>query len=178
MAGVGIVPNVELLEVGEEWMASTGPFTCSAEDLPDARAAFDDPTIPAPIIKLGHISKLNQGEPAFGRIINAALTDSDHTINGDLSGMPVWLANNLATLYPRRSIEGMRNYTAASGRTYKFVISAVALLGAQYPAVTSLKDIQLVMEAETPEELNLVTEADIAAADDNADTVKGPEMPL
>ncbi len=150
------VPNVELLEVGEDWQTSTGPRTWTHEDLVAAVNAMDDPAVRTPIIKFGHVSKLNDGEPAFGRVENLRLTNNGQTLVGDFVGIPEWIAEVMASAWPRRSIEGAFNWTTATGRNHGFVITACSLLGAAYPAITTLEDIKAVYGADSVESVELV----------------------
>lgn len=181
MAGVTTVPNVEILQVGEEWHLSTGPRTFTKDDLAAAVGAMSDPAVRAPVVKLGHRSTLNDGEPALGRLQNLRLEDDGMTLVADLVGVPEWLADCMATYYPRRSMEGWFNATLETGRTHQFVVTALALLGTAYPAITTLDDLRVVMTADTIEEIESNLEMVAAALVDQspeAGEKKGPEMPL
>lgn len=155
------VPNVPIVSTGTYQLA-TGETTFSAEDLADAVRAAQDPTIVSPRLKLGHndtrfdeaiASGELGGEPAFGTVENLRLSDDAQTIIGDYCNIPDWLAASLPSSYPGRSIEGGWNFTAASGHTYRLVITACALLGVVWPGVTSLDDLREVLEqnGEAPE---------------------------
>lgn len=153
------VPNVPLVGTGTYQLAS-GETTFSAEDLADAIRAAQDPTVPAPRLKLGHtdprfaevVGQLD-GEPAFGTVQNLCAAQGAQEVLGDYTDVPDWLAESLPSSYPGRSIEALRNYTAASGHTYRMVISAVSLLGTTWPGVTSLDDLREVLNrnGEAPE---------------------------
>lgn len=136
------VPNVELLEVGQEWETSTGVFDFRYEDLLACIASQDDPALRAPVVKLGHVDPRFDGQPSLGRIINLRLENNDQTLVGDLAGMPLWLAQVLYTAYPRRSIEGQFDFKSRTGNTWDMVLTGVALLGDAYPAIDTLEDIQ------------------------------------
>jgi len=66
------IKNVEILHAGIEYNLSTGPTTFCPEDLMDVvMAANEDPSIPNPRLKIGHVDpRFNDpefdGSPAFG----------------------------------------------------------------------------------------------------------------
>lgn len=144
------VPNIELLEVGEDWVCSTGVFTITVKDLQSAIASQADPFVRTPIIKLGHTDPRFDGDPAMGRIENLHLSENKQTLLGDLTGIPRWLAECMATAYPRRSIEGSFEVALRSGNQWEFVLEAVALLGEAYPAIGSLEDVKMLYGGEPP----------------------------
>lgn len=144
------VPNVELLEVGEEWETSTGSFTFTMEDLASCITSQEDPSLRTPVIKLGHVDPRFDGQPSLGRIINMRLTNNDQTLVGDLAAMPLWLAQVMYTAYPRRSIEGQMQFTTRTGNTWPMILTGVALLGDAYPAIDTLEDIQALWGATPP----------------------------
>lgn len=148
------VPNVELIEVGEDWMTSTGVFTFTEDDLASAVAAQDDPNIRTPVIKFGHTDLRfgNDGDFAVGRIENMRLSDDGMTLIGDYVGVPMWLAKVLPSAYPRRSIEGeWRAMSRKDQPTWEgFHLTAVALLGAYYPACSTLEDLETFWKGEDP----------------------------
>lgn len=144
------VPNVELLEVGQEWETSTGVFDFRLEDLQSCIASQDDPSLRSPVVKLGHVDPRFDGQPALGRIVNLRLENNDQTLVGDLAAMPLWLAQVLYTAFPRRSIEGQFDYTSRTGNTWPMVLTGVALLGDSYPAIDTLEDIQALWGATPP----------------------------
>lgn len=172
------ITNVELMEVGMEWPGMNGNVTFTREHLAATLAAFDDPAIPAPIVKLGHTSTLaGDAEPALGRLVNPHLSEDGMTLLADLDGVPAWLADAMPTMYPRRSIEGKFNFATLDGRTHDFALSALALLGARYPAIMTLKDLELLATAESADDLEWV---DATAALEKAPEgiEKGPAMSL
>lgn len=159
------IEGVELVSTGTYQLAS-GETTFSQEDLADAVRASQDPTVPAPRLKLGHTdprfddaiaSGELDGEPAFGTVQNLRLSDDGQTIIGDYVDVPEWLAETIQSSYPGRSIEGGWQFTAPSGRQYKLVIARVALLGVTWPGVTTLADLREILDqngnAETPEQV-------------------------
>ena len=144
------VPNLELLEVGEDWATSTGSFTWSLKDLQSAIASQDDPFVRTPIVKLGHVDKRFDGQPSLGRVKNLHLSDNGQTLLGDLVGTPTWLAECMASAFPRRSIEGYFDFTTKSGNNWPFVLTGLALLGDSYPAIESLEDVQALFGGQPP----------------------------
>lgn len=144
------VPNVELLEVGQEWETSTGVFDFRLEDLQSCIASQDDPSLRSPVVKLGHVDPRFDGQPALGRIENLRLTNNSQTLVGDLVGVPFWLAQVLFSAYPRRSIEGNFDVTTRTGNSWPMILTGVALLGDAYPAIDTLEDIQALWGATPP----------------------------
>lgn len=144
------VPNVELIEVGEDWETSTGVFTFDEDDLISCIASQDDPAVRTPVLKLGHIDPRFDGQPTFGRIENMRLSDNGQTLFGDIVGVPFWLAEIMATAYPRRSFEGAVQAKTRTGNTWPLTITALSLLGATYPAIDTLEDLQQVWGKEPP----------------------------
>jgi hypothetical protein len=173
------VPNIELLEVGEDWDTFTGKFTWEPEDLLSAIASQEDPGVRAPVVKLGHedyrfnpaeddAPKALGGQPAFGRIVNLRVENNGNTLTGDLAGVPRWLAEIMPTAYPRRSIEGYFQYTTRTGNTWPFALTACALLGTKYPAINTLEDLKILWGG-TPPPLIEVSEEDAPAVAASAD---------
>lgn len=144
------VPNVELLEVGEEWETSTGSFSFTMEDLASCITSQEDPSLRTPVVKLGHVDPRFDGQPSLGRINNLRLTNNGQTLVGDLVAMPLWLAQVMYTAYPRRSIEGQMAFTTRTGNTWPMILTGVALLGDAYPAIDTLEDIQALWGATPP----------------------------
>lgn len=157
------VPNIELLEVGQEWETSTGLFDFTPEDLKSCIASQDDPSLRTPVVKLGHVDPRFDGQPSLGRIENLRLTNNDQTLVGDFVGVPLWLAKVLYSAFPRRSIEGQFSYTTRTGNTWPMILTGVALLGDAYPAIDTLEDIQAIW-GETPPPLYPVQEVEEIAA--------------
>lgn len=156
-----VIPDVEICHVGENWpvMADgTEDGTFTPEDLAAAVAAQDDPSVRTPVIKFGHTAaaagKLTLGDaaPVWGRATNLRLADEGMTLVADFEGVPVWLAEILPSAYPSRSIEAKRNTMSDIGHTHDLVITGVALLGVELPAISTLADVQAVWSARTPTE--------------------------
>lgn len=156
-----VIPNVPLVEVGEEWPASTGPWTVTPEDIAAAVAAQDDPAVRSPIIRLGHV---RAGQPAFGRFTNLRATNNGMTLVADLVGAPAWMADLLPYAFPSRSVEASLNETTETGHTHACRINAVALLGVELPAISTLDEVAAVYSASSMEEANVTLSAEVAAA--------------
>lgn len=155
------IPDVPILKTGIEYPLASGPTTFTPEDLAAAVAAQDDPSIPQPRIWIGHPDDQRihgdrqaghpSGEPAVGKVCNMRLTEEGHCIVGDLTGVPIWLGNIMASAFPSRSIEGRFNLKTVTGKTHKLVISGLALLGVVWPGVMTLDDIAALYSEEGPE---------------------------
>lgn len=153
------IEGVELVTVGMEWPASTGPVTFTFEHLADAAAAAnDDPHVVVPRLKLGHESEINgelnvidpfaaigDAAPAFGKVTNLRLSNDGAVLLGDYAEMPDWLADAAPSAFPNRSIEAQFDVTTEGGKHYTMVLTGVALLGAYLPAVTDLDDLERLM---------------------------------
>lgn len=143
------VPNVEIALVGEDWPASTGAATFTLEDLESAVEAQADPAIRTPVLKLGHVDPRFDGEPCFGKIVNLRVDYDRQALVGDITGVPAWLGEPneqgqsvLNSAFPDRSLEGYFHYQVTpQGKTHKFALTALALLGVTTPAIQSLADI-------------------------------------
>jgi Mu-like prophage I protein len=153
------IEGVELVTVGMEWPASTGPVTFTFEHLADAMAAAnDDPHIISPRGKLGHESEVNgelnvidpfaalgDAAPAFGKYVNLRLDNDGAVLLGDWIEIPAWLADAAPSAFPNRSIEATFDVTTEGGKHYTMVITGVASLGAYLPAVSDLEDLEQFM---------------------------------
>ena len=173
------VPNVELLEVGQEWETSTGVFDFRYEDLASCVASQDDPSLRTPVVKLGHVDarKGFDGQPSFGKVENLRLTNNGMTLVGDLVGVPLWLASVMASAYPRRSIEGNFDFTSRTGNTWPMVLTGLALLGDAYPAIDTLEDIQALWGTEPPVLYKVEDVEEIAASGSGFKARKVDEVP-
>lgn len=149
-----VVPGIPILEVGDDWPMMTGPATLTPEDLAAAVDAMGDPALRSPIIKLGH-GGLAAGMPAFGRFQNLRLANNGMTVVADLVGAPAWLADVLPYAWPSRSFEGRVNVTTETGRTHALVVDAVALLGVELPAISTLDDVAAIYSASSMEEAHV-----------------------
>ena len=152
------VPNVPIMHAGIEYNLANGPTTFTPEDLRDAvMAANEDPSIPSPRLKIGHVDprfndpKKFDATPAFGRAINLRLSENGTSVYADFAGVPKWLADILPYAYPSRSVEGFWGIPSQMGRKWRFVLSACSLLGVQWPGVTVLEDLPMYYTEEIPE---------------------------
>lgn len=124
--------GVEIARVGT-YKLSTGPFTFTRQHLAAAIKNAQDG--PAPRLKLGHVDKRFDGEPAIGKVINLRLAEDGDALVGDFADVPGWLDDHLESAYPGRSLE-------ASATDGDLKISNVSLLGVTLPGITSLADLQ------------------------------------
>jgi hypothetical protein len=145
---MGRVSNVELMHTGT-WDLSTGTATFTVDDFAAAVGALDCPAVRRPILKLGHTPDPAPGQPAVGFIANMATAEDGRTLVGDYVGLPGWLVDEndhgvsvLAASYPDRSVEGQWNFRCQIGHTHPFVITAVALLGEERPAIGTIQSLQ------------------------------------
>ena len=162
------VANVPILHAGVEYSLSTGPKTFTPEDLRDAvMAANEDPSIPRPRLKIGHVdprfndSTTFDGSPSFGVATNLRLSDNGMAVYADYVGVPKWLADIMPTAYPSRSVEGYSNVPAFEveghqlesqmGKRWRFVISACSLLGVEWPGISVLEDLPQFYGEEVPD---------------------------
>lgn len=137
---VTTIPNVELVRVGVHEI-STGMWTVTRADLADAVAAAHAGIVRDPVIRLGHEGPMGDGAPALGRVRNLRTTNGGDVLVGDFTDVPRAVAAFLPKAWPQRSVEGWVGYTAPDGRTYGWIMTAVALLGATMPGVDGLADI-------------------------------------
>lgn len=134
--------NVELFRAGT-WTDSKGRTRkWTVRDLQEIATAYSETKddVHAPI-KLGHddSQKLVDGEPAMGWLENIRRT-GDRLI-GDFIGVPDKLAKLISEgAYRARSVELQPDFKVGE-KTYKWLVTGVALLGAKLPAVSGLKDI-------------------------------------
>lgn len=136
------IADVELARVGT-WNAGTGACTITRADLASAVAAA--PHLPAIPVRLGHFDPRFSGSPSLGRVVNLRTGEAGDVLLGDLVDLPRWLYDNVSKAYPQRSIEAALDFQH-EGRTFRFCLTGLALLGAEWPAVTSLQDIRDLLE--------------------------------
>lgn len=159
----GRVPDVPICETGT-WETSTGTFTFTADDFAAAVEAIAEcPAVRNPAIWLGHTmkGKPTNGLPACGWLGNLRTTNDGMTLTADYEGLPGWMVETdaagnsvIASAYPDRSIEGEYGHECQLGHTHDFVITGIALLGVEQPAVgvlTSLQDIAAIWGVTTDE---------------------------
>lgn len=142
------IPDVTLLRVGT-WNASVGgSLSVTRADLEALAEAAADNDLDLPIIKIGHTDGRfpavgEDGEPAYGQVANVRLSDDGERLLGDYINVPAELAEKLPSAYPNRSIEmrsnlSLKDAAGAVVKSFKRVLTAVALLGATPPAVKGL----------------------------------------
>lgn len=162
------VPHVPIVSVGTYNLGLNAfgddKTTFTFEDLVDAAAAPNDPHIPTPRLKLGHLSDWGDAEPAFGKVTNMHADSEDMTLYGDFTGTPAWLAKVLPSVYPGRSIEAHFGVKTPSGSEYRMVISAVALLGVVMPGVSTLEDLAGMYSDTMPEGVEIEAQSHVTAA--------------
>lgn len=172
------VPDVELVSAGT-WDASTGRSTITPDDLTSAVQAFSDHLVNKPPVKIGHTDPRfsdgnHDGAPAFGWIENIRTSPDGQKLLGDLVGVPAKLAEIMPAAFRRRSIEMAYGYRTAAGKVYRAVVTGLALLGAQAPAVRNLADVVALYTAgNTVEDFEALLVVDVP---DSATTEVGPEV--
>jgi hypothetical protein len=171
--------NVEILHAGIEYKLSTGPTTFTPQHLVSVvMAANEDPSIPNPRLKLGHIDPRFNGPefdatPSFGKATNLRLSENGMAVMGDYIGVPAWLAGIMATAYPSRSVEGFWDVESHMGKKWPFVLSACSLLGVTWPGVTMLEDLPLMYGEDIPECV-VFADAELVAATGGDPAMKLP----
>lgn len=141
------VRDVELVKEGE-WPAVTGPATITPEKLKSMMEAAKAGIFEDAPMKIGHFDprfSRFDGNPALGWIDNVRVAGK--SLIGDFIKVPAKFAPLLDSAYRKRSIEWEEDVTAPDGTKYPAVLKAVALLGANEPAVTGLKDVMNVFAA-------------------------------
>ena len=139
---------------GQEVFSSGGPFNgdfYTDADLDAMVDAFNQVGFKPPI-KLGHADGQEQlkneeyrkifGAPALGQI--GRIYRRGRKLFADFVNVPKHLADLInRKAYSRISAEIFWRYCCnATGKTFPRVLKAVSLLGAETPAITSLKDVQ------------------------------------
>jgi len=150
------VNDVEILDAGT-WDASTGEITLTDKEL-DEMVANTNKLIAlgllAPPVKLGHPrnQKLLQQEgwPAAGWVGN--LRKKGSKIVADLRKVPETLADLIdASSYRKVSCEFWKSGFKVGSKDWSPVLTAVALLGEELPAVATLDDlVKLFSGGQTP----------------------------
>lgn len=179
MPALGGWPNVEIAQTGQ-WDISTGRVTLTADDFANAIAAMECTAIRKPILKLGHqeampsgvTKKRTDGEPAIGYIDNMATADEGHTIVGDYTGMPGWLAAITPSAYPDRSMEASWDFKCQLGHVHPFVITAVSLLGVTPPGIGTLDSL-----ADVANLYGIIASVPVSAGFSVSIQAKGETMP-
>lgn len=145
------IADVEIVKVGD-WKPTEGDGAVNPEMLAAIVQASKDPKVPGAPIKLGHYDKRFDGNPAFGWVKNLRLGKNGTSIYGDLVDIPYKLARMIPDYYQRRSAEILPGYKTSDGTVHPARLSALALLGAEEPAIGDLEAIgRLAFSASTPE---------------------------
>lgn len=161
------VKDVELIKTGIEYPLASGPHTFTESELRSVVESQDDPAIASPRIWLGHPDDERihggrhpgsppSGEPAVGVVQNMSLQDFGHTVRGDLTGTPLWLAKIMGVAYPSRSIEANGGVETVTGHKWEMVMSGLALLGVCWPGVSTLNDIAALYTPDGPEGIQVI----------------------
>jgi hypothetical protein len=162
------IPGVPILRTGTYDLAS-GPRVFTEEDLVSAANALStDAGVKAPRVKIDAVEQAlgldptaHGGEPAFGWLDNLVVASGGQELLADWH-VPEWVADAMQWAYPSLSIEGTPpGWTSSTGRSHELVITAVALLGTDWPGCTTLDDFREVLASGAiPDD---ETEADEAA---------------
>jgi hypothetical protein len=140
------IPNVEIFATGT-WHGSGGKSTITEEDLDHIVESFEAlGTQPGfkPVVKLGHADAQKwfgqkSGSPALGFI--SKVWRDGNKILANLSNVPETIVDMIKKgRYHSVSIELFPRYEHA-GKAYRNVLYAIALLGAELPAVKGLKEL-------------------------------------
>jgi hypothetical protein len=144
------IPGVPILRVGMGYPLASGKKTFTEEDIAAAANAYaTDPAVKAPRIKIDAVAKAmgldpeaHGGEPAFGWFDNLRVSADGQELIAD-AHTPDWVAAAMEWAYPSLSVEGPPpGWTSPTGRTHELVITAVALLGTDWPGCTTLDDFR------------------------------------
>jgi hypothetical protein len=134
--------GAEIFDVGT-WPAQTGPVTVTLEDIDAIVASFEALGLSRKVpLKAGHNEKqpMTDGQPALGWV--SRVWRQGTKLMADFVDMPTVIHEAIRTKrYKTVSIELLRNVQAGT-RKIPWVLDAVSLLGADQPAVGTLKDLE------------------------------------
>jgi len=119
------------------------------EDLEDIASNFEklSDTHKVPL-KFGHDADHNDGQPAIGWINN--VFKQGDKLFADFVGMPKTVFEAIKSkLYRTVSVELLFNVTKDGKERFNHVLDAVALLGADHPAVNTLADLDALLATRT-----------------------------
>jgi hypothetical protein len=138
------------------------------KDLADIVANFNELRDSVkPFLKLGHQGKEEQ--PALGWVDSMRVQGSK--IIASVRDIPQIVFEAITKkLYNRVSSEIYWNYKAHTGKTYNYVLKAVALLGASVPEVKTLNDLTTYLSEQSADRLLVFSEAqkiDLDKKEDN-----------
>lgn len=161
------IKNVEILAVGD-WKPSTGGDweveEATLDEIVANFAALKDVIVPP--VKLGHsdVQGILQadGYPAAGWITDVR-KKTDEVLEADFGKVPAKIADIIeAGGYRKVSVEVWKSFDV-DGKTYSNVLTAVALLGNETPAVSTLDDIVALYARRAPIALSSKTKVRVAA---------------
>lgn len=135
-----VIPGVEVLRLGT-WNASNGPITVDKALMDSVMAAAHDEEVDLGALKIGHVDKRFDGQPAFGWLRNHRMSGDGKRMLADIVDVPVKLAEVAKIAFKRRSPELRPNVTTAGGKTYPYTMQALSLLGVTPPAIKGLGDL-------------------------------------
>lgn len=135
--------GAEIFDVGT-WPAQTGQVTVTLEDIDSIVASFEALGLSRKVpIKAGHNDDqpMTDGQPALGWVDRVWRQGTK--LMADFVDMPTVIHEAVRKkLYKTVSIELLRNVQAGT-RKIPWVLDAVSLLGADQPAVGTLKDLEV-----------------------------------
>ena len=156
-----VLSGVEIFAIGVHHASSGGRVEITEQDLDDMVASFKDLNDFGgfkPVLKLGHTETQKffgniSGAPNLGFVENVRRIGN--TIVADFVNVPQLLFDLIKDgRYNQVSIEMMRTVDVV-GKKFKNVLTAVALLGAEMPAVKGLNELAKALMADAA--LNQVT---------------------
>jgi hypothetical protein len=135
--------GAEIFDVGT-WPAQTGPVTVTLEDIDSIVASFEALGLSRKVpLKAGHNEQqpMTDGQPALGWV--SRIWRQGSKLMADFVDMPTVIHEAIRTKrYKTVSVELLRNVQAGT-RKIPWVLDAVSLLGADQPAVGTLKDLEV-----------------------------------
>lgn len=135
--------GAEIFDAGT-WPAQTGPVTVTVEDIDAIVASFEALGLSRKVpLKAGHNDDqpMTDGQPALGWV--SRIWRQGSKLMADFVDMPTVIHEAIRTKrYKTVSVELLRNVQAGT-RKLPWVLDAVSLLGADQPAVGTLKDLEV-----------------------------------
>jgi hypothetical protein len=142
--------GAELMDVGT-WPAQTGTVTVTSATFDALVSSFDALNLSRKVpLKLGHNDRqpVTDGQPALGWV--SRLWRDGTKLMADFVDVPDVIFEAIRKkLYKTVSIEAARDVQAGT-RKLPWVLEAVALLGADQPAIGTLDDLQALLTARKP----------------------------
>lgn len=135
--------GAEIFDAGT-WPAQTGPITVTVQDIDAIVASFEALGLSRKVpLKAGHNDDqpMTDGKPALGWVDR--IWRQGTKLMADFVDMPTVIHEAIRKkLYKTVSVELLRNVQAGT-RKLPWVLDAVSLLGADQPAVGTLKDLEV-----------------------------------